>query len=178
MNIGDINKNRVVDAFYQFESSLFMFAQKITRSESLAQDIIQELFLSLWEKRDMLEQIENIEAYLYRSVKNKSIDFLRTLANDQKLRTNYFSSIEFEDNSLEHHISTQEFNQLFHAAIEKLPEKRRQIYELSQIEGLSRKEIAEKMSISESTVKNQITSANASIKDFLIKYLKSLILFF
>lgn len=167
------NEQRIIESFYQFEGKLIAFAQKITRSESFAKDILQEVFLSLWVKRNNLSQVENLEAYLYRATKNKAIDFLRALANDNKLRSDYFSIVDKEDFAVDKVISLKESRELIETAMDELPEKRKQIYEMSQVYGLSRKEIAEKLNISESTVKNQLTSALSSIRDFLSRSMKS-----
>ncbi len=164
--------------FNQFENRLFLFALKITKSETSARDIIQDVFLKLWEQKGVFDQIDNTEAYLFRATKNKAIDFLRTLANDDKLRLGYFSNFILEENSTEREINRREFNELLGTAIKNLPPQRSLIYQLSQIEGYSRKEIAEKMEISESTVKNQLTSAITSVRNFLKKNLNSLLFFF
>lgn len=125
------------------------------------------------EKKDAFSQIENIEAYLFRATKNKAIDFLRALANDDKLRSHYFSNYSLEDNTVEKEINHRELIKLLGTAIQQLPPQRSLIYQLSQVDGYSRKEIAEKMNISESTVKNQLTSAISSVRNFLTKNLNS-----
>ena len=177
-HINNSNEQKIIDSFYKYEGRLIAFALKIIRSESLVKDVLQEVFLSLWVKKDKLSEIENLEAYLYRATKNKAIDFLRALANDNKLRSDYFSTIEKEDHAVEKVLALKEGRELLESAMSELPQKRKQIYELSQVYGLSRKEIAEKMKISESTVKNQLTSAHSSIRDFLLKCMKSLFSFF
>jgi RNA polymerase sigma-70 factor (ECF subfamily) len=168
----------VESVFKQLERRLFLFAFKITKSEITARDIIQDVFLKLWEQRDSLAQIENIEAFLYKATKNKAIDFLRALANDDKLRSGYFSSIPLADEFTQKEISRREFSELLDAAVKDLPAQRGLIFQMSQLDGYSRKEIAEIMNISESTVKNQLTSALASVRNFLKINLKSLFFFF
>jgi RNA polymerase sigma-70 factor (ECF subfamily) len=168
----------VESVFKQLERRLFSFAFKITKSEITARDIIQDVFLKLWEQKDSIAQIENIEAYLYRAAKNKAIDFLRALANDDKLRSGYFSSIPLADEFTQKEITRREFAELLDAAVKDLPTQRGLIFQMSQMDGYSRKEIAEIMNISESTVKNQLTSALASVRNFLKINLKSLFFFF
>jgi RNA polymerase sigma-70 factor (family 1) len=174
------NQQRIqfASVFNQFENRLFLFALKITKSEASARDIVQEVFLKLWEQKDAFDRIENTEAYLFRATKNKAIDFLRVLANDDKLRTGYFSSFILEEDNTEKEINRREFNKLLGTAIKNLPAQRSLIYQMSQVEGYSRKEIAEKMSLSESTVKNQLTSAISSVRNFIKKNMKSLFSFF
>jgi RNA polymerase sigma-70 factor (family 1) len=174
------NQQRIYfeSVFCQFENRLFLFALKITKSEASSRDIVQEVFLKFWEQKEAFGRIENTEAYLFRATKNKAIDFLRFLANDDKLRTGYFSNFIFEENTAEKEVNHREFNKLLGTAISELPAQRSLIYQLSQVEGYSRREIAEKMNISESTVKNQLTSAISSVRNFFVKNLKTLFSFF
>lgn len=177
-NINEHQRNYLALVFNQFENRLFLFALKITKSEATAGDIVQEVFLKLWEQKEMLNQIENIESYLFRAVKNKAIDFLRVLANDDKRRASYFITYKYYEDSTQKEIDRKEFNALLEKAIKSLPAQRSLIYQMSQVEGFSRKEIAKKMNISESTVKNQLTSAISGVRSFFRKSLKSLISFF
>lgn len=181
IELNDIENQKIKyfnSVFIQFENRLFLFALKITKSDATARDIVQEVFLKFWEQKDAFKQIEDIEAYLFRATKNKAIDFLRFLANDDKLRQNYFVNFTLVEDVTDKEVNQREFNRLLGTAIEKLPAQRSLIYQLSQVEGFSRREIAERMNISESTVKNQLTSALSSIRNFLKKNVKSLFSFF
>lgn len=173
-DINTLQRDYFASVFNQLENRLFLFAFKITKSEASARDIIQDVFIKYWEQKDSFDRIENAEAYLFRATKNKAIDFLREMANNEKLRAGYFSNFILEENSTEKEINRREFNKLLGTAIKNLPDQRRLIYQLSQVEGYSRKEIAEKMDISESTVKNQLTSALATVRNFLKNNLKAL----
>lgn len=158
--------------FRTYETPLYYFALKTVQSELLARDIIQEVFIKLWSRREQFNQIENIEDYLYRMVRNKVVDVLRQLANDRRLRADYFDGRSWEESSLFDTISAKEYEIALAEAINQLPSQRRLIYQLSQVEGRSRKEIAEELDISPSTVKNQLTAALSFLRKVVAGQIK------
>src|SRR3712207_6753927 len=80
--------------FSRYGNRLYMFALKITKSPEQSADIVQEVFLKLWEHRDEIDTIENMEGWLHRTAKNKLIDHIRKAAADTRLRNKLWSSIE------------------------------------------------------------------------------------
>lgn len=153
--------------FRQFEYPLFCFALKTIQSDLLARDIVQEVFIKLWSVREQFSEIRDMEDYLYRMVRNKVIDVLRQLANDRKLRADYFNDHQWEESRAYETIAAKEYEYALSAAISQLPPQRRIIYQLSQVDGLSRNDIAKELSISPSTVKNQLTAAMAFLRKFV-----------
>jgi len=145
--------------FRLYEYPLYCFALKTIQSELLARDIIQEVFIKLWTVRNQFSSIANIEDYLYKMVRNKVVDVLRQLANDRRLRAEYFNDHQWEESRTYDNMVAKEYEFALAEAINQLPPQRRIIYQLSQVEGRTRNEIAEKLSISPSTVKNQLTAA-------------------
>lgn len=161
--ISNENDSRLLEYFTAYfrayETPLYYFALKTVQSELLARDIIQEVFIKLWSIREQFDQIHNMEDYLYRMVRNKVLDVLRQLANDRRLRADYFEGRSWEESTIYDTISAKEYEIALAEAINQLPPQRRLIYQLSQVEGRSRKEIADELAISPSTVKNQLTAA-------------------
>ncbi len=158
--------------FRLYENSLYYFALKTVQSELLARDIIQEVFIKLWSIRGQFHEIKNMEDYLYRMVRNKVLDVLRQLANDRKLRADYFNGREWEDANAFDTIAAKEYEIALAEAINQLPPQRRLIYQLSQVEGRSRNEIAEELHISPSTVKNQLTAALSYLRKVVAGQIK------
>jgi len=158
--------------FRLYENPLYNFALKTVQSEILARDIIQEVFIKLWSIRERFSQIDNMEDYLYRMVRNKVMDVLRQLANDRKLRTEYFNGHQWEDTNVYDTIVLKEYEVALSEAVSQLPPQRRIIYQLSHVEGKSRKEIASKLNISPSTVKNQLTAAMAYLRSVIKDHVK------
>lgn len=148
-----------IEIYNRFQAILYVYACKITMDKGEAEDIVQEVFIYLWDKRTTVILRSSLSSYLYSAVRYKFFNLL----DHQKIRRDYKQSFQ---NFLEHgeyitdnYIREKEFSQLIEKEIAALPDKMREIFELSRRQNLSRTEIAEKLNISEKTVKNQISNA-------------------
>lgn len=158
-----------MDIFRKHEGRLYALALKLTKSASQAQDIIQEVFLKLWEQREDIRQIRNMEAWLYRLTENKVIDFLRKAAADDRLRETIWNSLPQNSHSTETMVAGNEYEHILQKAIALLPPQRKLIYCLNREAGMNYQEIASELHISRHTVKNQLSSALQSIRSFVIR---------
>ena len=149
------------------EYRLYTLAQQLTKSEQYAKDVIQEVFIRLWERRQDLERIENIEAWLYRMTENKVIDFLRKAAADGRLKEAIWKNLPNQQENPEVLVEAKEYHQIIRKAIDSLPAQRKLIYQLNREKGLNYQEIAQTLQISKHTVKNQLSTALQSIRRFL-----------
>lgn len=142
--------------FLKFYSPLCNYVAKILMDDILAEDVVQELFIGLWEKDD-LDKVENIEAYLLRAAKYKSIDVLRKMKRSATIipidegTINLTSNVETTD--------YHDIEPMFAYLVAQLPQKTKEAFELSRIDGLSYKEIAEIQGLSVKTIENQIGNA-------------------
>lgn len=155
------------ELFRKHECRLFNLAQQLTKSEQYAKDVIQEVFIKLWERRHELDRIDNIEAWLYRITENKVIDFLRKAAADGRLKEAVWKNLPLQQESPEVLVETKEYHQIIRKAIDSLPAQRKLIYQLNRERGLNYQEIAQTLQISKHTVKNQLSTALQSIRRFL-----------
>ena len=141
---------------------LCMYALRILKNKDEAEDIVQQSFVSVWELLKTGKEIDNIKSYLYKSVHNRCIDRLR------KLNTENTDSIEeISEYVAEDDIDTSERDAILWAAVENLPEKCREVFLLSKRDGLSHKEISEKLNISVKTIENHMTKAFTRLRDAL-----------
>ncbi|MEX6688234.1 RNA polymerase sigma-70 factor [Danxiaibacter flavus] len=156
------------EALYEKHAdSLFALAFKTTKSSDLSQDIVQEVFLTLWSHRTELHTIKNIDAWLYTVTENKLIDFLRKTAADNRLREILWKRSQSTLNETEEFINAKECRRSIQQAIKSLPPQRQLIYRLNRDAGMNYKEIADALSISRHTVKNQLSSALQAIQRFI-----------
>ena len=160
------------DIFKEHEYALYTLALRLTKSDQHAKDIIQDVFLKLWECRHSIQSIENLEAWLYRITENKVIDHLRKTAADGRLKDAAWSSMQQMLNETEGLISAKEYNLIISKAIDRLPPQRKLIYQLNKEKELSYQEIADELNISRHTVKNQLSTALQSIRSFFAKTIK------
>lgn len=155
--------------FHTYNAKLFPFVIKVTRSESAAQEIIQETFLRLWVHRESLAQMEQPVSWLYKVASNLSLSYLRRQAAEiRRIQQVSMSSTVAENNGV-NNIAVREMQSLLNAAIDRLPPRRQLIYKLSRQQGLSHKEIAEQLHLSRNTVKNQVVVALKFIQDYILR---------
>jgi RNA polymerase sigma-70 factor (ECF subfamily) len=139
---------------------------RLIPDESTCQDLAQELFVDLWNKRESLDIHTSLRAYLRRAAVNKSLNYIK--ANRRHLFEDAEDLGHLPDNSVQEtqKRETQEtLEDALHAAIETLPEKCRIVFNLSRFEQLSHREIAEKLGISLKTIENQITKAMKILRE-------------
>jgi len=138
---------------------LYFHALKLLNDEDESKDVVQEVFIGLWNKSDNIQIQSSLSAYLFSATRNKVLNLIR----DKKTRVGYtdlFSLyIDKHKNVILEQIEERELLQTIEAVIQSLPEKMRTVFELSRNEHLSHQEISEKLSISEGTVKRQISNA-------------------
>lgn len=173
-----LHERRFLEVFRDQEARLFALALKMTKSAVHAQDLVQETFLRLWEHREEMPAIRNMDAWLYRVMENKLMDFLRKAAADERMREQIWSSLSGGPLSPAAIAENREYHALVGKAIDQLPPQRRLIYRLNREEGMSYTEIADELKISRHTVKNQLSSALQAIRAFIVKTSGPLSLFF
>lgn len=158
--VNDRSQTSFTDFFDHYFARLTSFARTIVKSEILAEEVVLDVFVKLWEKRDNLDHISNVETYLYISVRNKSISVLKTergfsfnMLDELSVQlTNYEPSA---DNQLIEHEMFGKLNE----AVNLLPSKCKIIFKLIREDGLNRNEVAHILNISVKTVDNQIAIA-------------------
>jgi RNA polymerase sigma-70 factor (family 1) len=142
---------------------LYRVACRITENDIVAQDIIQDTFISFWEK-GCERDIQSIEAYLYQTVKFRCFMHLRS-GNISKKHLDHFAAlIAAQQNQIEEEYALKEMESIINECVSSLPDKCREVYYLSRVEHLSNKKIAEKLHISTKTVENQITKALKQVR--------------
>ncbi len=167
-------------------SRLFLFAKEYVLFDEEAENIVQDIFVMLWEKKDILRVDVSLTAYLFTLVKNKCIDFLRHRMVEQMYSENIQHEYNEELNvklfaleSFDHNFSSEEdIEILLRNAIDKLPERCRLIFIKSRIEGKKYKEIAEELNLSVNTVEGQISIALKKLREELKDYLPLLFFLF
>ena len=138
---------------------LFCYTVKVIGHKDDALDIVQEAFIALWEQRHRITTLQSPDAYLFAIIRYKSLRYIRKNIH----RTEYLDSLsDFltrQDQSPEELLITHELQQLIDTEIQKFPKKMRAVFMLSRQDDLSHKEIAEKLAISDKTVKKQISNS-------------------
>ncbi len=144
--------------FGEYFEMLCFRSIRIVKYREIAEDLVQDLFLEIWNKRETLNITSNIKSYLFRSIVNRSLNWIRS--NKQILEEVDESVTQRSDNyNASHDLQKNELEDYITKCIDELPEKCRLTFILSRFEELSYKEIAEKLDVSIKTVENQICKA-------------------
>jgi len=157
---------------------LVFFSLRIVNDYDQAQDIVQNVFIKLWQNQDKIKHISKLKPYVFKAVKNSSLNFLR----DKKLTDK--NIVDIQDTKIEYHegdeqeLDTAEMLRIVHETVDKLPEKWREAFILSKYESLKYNEIAKKMDISDKTVEKYIAKALTFLRKELKHMFMTLILIF
>jgi RNA polymerase sigma-70 factor, ECF subfamily len=153
---------------------LCTYAFRITKSKDIAEEIVQDTFLKIWENKEFLGSVNSLPAYLYRAVRNNCLNHLKHLIIVHKYEDSYSQMLADAEDYMEvtqengqSILISKEFEVQVYDAIEKLPEQCRQIFKLSRFEGLKNNEIAEKKGVTINTVQKQISIALEKLREIL-----------
>lgn len=170
------NERIFEETFRKYYQSLCNYANSILKEMDEAEEVVQNLFMSIWEKRNDLEINISLKSYLYRAVHNHCLNRIKHL----KVREEYQQyAVNFYDASYESVSQTVMKNELetkIEEAIRKLPEQCRLIFRMSRFEELKYHEIAEQLELSPKTVENQIGKALKILRVELAEYLPLIII--
>ena len=171
--------------FHAWYGSLLHFCREYVFDVEAARNIVQNVFLKVWEKRESLDENSNLKAYLYVMAKNESISYLRHLKTeagfqkkakvfspDLELNLEAISDLDFNRIDMDH------IGSVIESVIASLPERCQEVFRMSRYEELKNKEVAERLQISEKAVEANMTRALKTLKDKLKDYLGILILLF
>jgi RNA polymerase sigma-70 factor, ECF subfamily len=154
--------------------SFFLMACKYLKDSSLAAEIVNDVFLKIWEDGDQMKIETSLKSYIYKAIINRSLNALHKNKREISLDDDI---INIPDETYElRQIEENELRIKLYAAIDQLPEQCRKVFEMSRFEELKQQEIADKLGISIKTVKNHITIALKHLSVSILNYLVLLVL--
>lgn len=156
------------EIFRTYNEKLYAFSLKNLKNKEEAEGVVQEVFYNLWEGRSKLQGIKNLNAWIFTICFNIIRKRFRQFARE-RVHLQKFTEIALSDDNTT--ITEIEYNDLLKKAediIEKLPERQKNVFNLSKKEGLSNTEISKKLNITNKTVENHLTKAKAFIKKNLV----------
>jgi len=157
--------------YHEYSPRLYVNILKMVKDELTAEELIQELFTKIWQKREGLDGAADFLPYLYRVAQNLVYDFFRKLQRDRKMME-HFKSVAMENyDHIESALNYKESEQLLQKAMEQLTPQQRAVYLFCKIQGDTYKQAAEKMGISTHTVKEYLGKANNAVKKYLMSNL-------
>lgn len=158
------------ELFYRFYQGLLVYARSLVRSDEVAEEVVQDVFYNVWKNRDSLRITRSWQSYLYRSVYNNSMMYLRKTKREYALEEGHFPDPESTIPDPSQAMQYQEMTDLMAMTIGDLPERTREIFLLNRQEGLKYREIAERLSVSVKTVEANMGKALRALRNSLAKY--------
>jgi RNA polymerase sigma-70 factor (family 1) len=145
------------ELFKKYYMPLTRFAWRYVNCKAIAEEMVQELFADLWEERITWEVEGSLRAYLYSSIRNRSLNHLKHQKVKQKYDPLWMEEKENPTIKFEDHRREEEIREAIKNAIEELPPRSKMTYKLNRYDGLTYQEIAEVMDVSIKTVESQMT---------------------
>ena len=173
--ISDIQKDSkrsfeiLFDRYYQ---RLCLFVEMITGSPDQSEEIVQQYFIDLWERRNATYIHTSVKSYLFRSVKNQALNWIRKERRITKvgLEENHLASDSFKETPEDSMIANQLFNQ-YDKAVSSLPTRTKTIYKMKFYQRMKQREIALALNVSESTVEKNVMKAIKHVRKVMSSYL-------
>ena len=156
-DIKDGNIKAFESLFRSYYEPLCRYACQFVDDMDTAEEIVQDLFYILWKERESLQIFTSVNGYLYRSVKNKSLQHLEQEKVREAYRQMYAENTAIETSTPQEELEYKELEQQMRQALERLPERRQKIFQMHRIEGKKYHEIAQELQISIKTVEVEIS---------------------
>jgi RNA polymerase sigma-70 factor (ECF subfamily) len=149
--------------FLKYQPKLVFFLHGFIKDKEQARDMAQDIFLSIWNNKEKLDEVKSFKAYIYKMAKNTICNYYdHIIVNEKFVADQLTHSSETED--AEETIFANQLQDMIDATVSQMPPQRKQIFIMSRVEGMSNAEIAEKLNINKRTVENHLTAALADIR--------------
>jgi RNA polymerase sigma-70 factor (family 1) len=158
------------ELYNTYKNTIYATALKITKSKDLSEEVVQDVFLKIWQNHKKLADIENIENYLFIISRNHIFDMLKKIARECNITT----VVDYKDtfsNNTDTEIKDNQYNTILNQIIEQLPPQQQKIYKMAKWEGLTHQKIGEDLGISTETVKKHMAQALKFVRNKISPYL-------
>lgn len=150
-----------------YRQKIFSLGMYLTHSEVLAEEIVQDVFMKVWEKRSQMSEISFFNSWIRTVARNTCSNHLRSLAIEKLALHEYALKTNIAPISPDACFEIKEYKQFLEAAIQQLPPQQRKVYLMSRRQGMKQEDIATKLNISYYTVKEYMKLANRSVINYL-----------
>lgn len=156
--------------FNTYKNDVYAYSMSMLKSKELAEEIVQDVFLNIWQHRDRLNPDLSFKSYVFTITRNLTFNLISKVANNRKLIDEVFYESQKSYSPIEDELADIDYENIKKKAIDTLPPKRKIIFEMSRNEDKSYEEISKELNISISTVKCQMNKALSTMRDFLQKH--------
>ncbi|MCF4100775.1 RNA polymerase sigma-70 factor [Gillisia sp. M10.2A] len=153
--------------YLTYKNDIYAFCFAMLKSKTYAEEVVQEVFLRVWLNRNDLNVDLSFKSFIFTIARNLTFNFLNKASNEKDLHKEIFYKAEKFSYSTDQFMDEVDYNHIKNQALDLLPPKRKIIFQMSRIDGHSYEEISTELGISLSTVKNQMSKALATIRQYL-----------
>lgn len=165
----DGDEKAFCELYAAYKNRLIYFAMQYLKSRDYAEDVFQDAFTVVWQGRRFINPDASFSAYLYTIVRNRVLNQLRSLQQEERLKEHILSEAVDAD-SAKDNLNVESLRELLTRAMSKLTPRQREVFELSREAELSHREIAEKLGLSVNTVQEHISLSLKTIRTYLKNY--------
>lgn len=155
--------------YNQYSAPMYYNVLKMVKDESVAEEIVQDIFTKIWQKREALNIEGSFASYIYRVAQNSVIDSFRKMQRDRELLEKFKKLASGNYEHVEEEVCFRESDLLLQKAIETLPPQQKKVYQLCELEGCTYKDTAFRMEIGHHTVKEYLSKARLTVRTFIEK---------
>lgn len=156
-----------VKIYNQYRNKVYNYAYQLSKSADTAEEIVQEVFIRLWQKREQINTDFSFSGYIRKITLNHVLNHLKKIAREKALQEEVFHHISGNTSRAEDQLLEKELRKVYEEAIAQLPARKKLIYKMVRSEELSHEEIAIKLNISKNTVKNHMVEASKSVREYV-----------
>lgn len=159
--------------FDHYRNKIYTVALNLTHSTTVAEEIVEDVFLKVWSRRSTLNEIGNFNAYIYVIARNETYKILKQIGKNYKVVLLAEMDACLIDNRTDEYLLSKEMTSLLQKAIDRLPHQQKQVYKLIKDGDLKRGEVAELLQIQPETVKFHLAQAMKNIRAYCMLHLSS-----
>ena len=156
--------------FDHYSKQILHTALRFLKSRELAEEVVQEVFLKVWMRREDVSRADNFEGYLFTMARNQIFDGIKLIAKETTKKMEFARGVQNVSGTDDQLIEKQ-YQELLLKAVDLLPPQQKQVFNLAKVEGLSHQAIAEQLHISRLTVKAHMAKALQNIRQILQRHL-------
>ena len=166
----DGDEDAFCELYAAYKNRLLYFAMKFVKSREFAEDIFQDAFTVVWQSRRFINPDASFSSYLYTIVRNRILNQIRDMANEDKLKDHILPHAVDSANETNNKILFDDLKDVLSRALEQLTPRQREVFNMSRDLQMSHKEIAEALGVSVNTVQEHISVSLKVIRAYLTKY--------